>query len=541
MTIAHPFPRFLSILGMVAALLLPVSCTTGTAWTDRMLDVPPLPAQDNVQEPPAAEVRTEPITERSASAEALSITLSEAILLCLENNAALVVERLNPPLQQTFEDQERAIFDPEINAEISVGREKGERLARSGSNTEAFTNDMIEGVISLQQYFPTGTRVAIEAHTQIEDASLYSETFYSSRLGMTVTQALLRGYGTQVNRVQLQQARLDSRMSEYELRGFTASLVAELEQTYWDYALAQRQIEIVEASLAVARQQQDETEELINIGRLARAELSAVQAEVAAEEQALIEARAKKDTMRLQLLRLLNPKGAGLWARDVELIHQATLPVIKTESVELHAAVSKRMRPILNEARLQVLRGDLELVKTRNGILPLLDFFLTLGKSGYASSFGESIDNISEDNFDAMAGVRFQYPLKNRDADARHQRALLSREQNQKVLANLTQIVEVDVRRAHIEVNRTQQQIAATSVTRKFDEEKFRTETEKLRVGKSTSFLVAQAQRDLLSSRIREVQALTNYLKALINLYLLDGSLLERRGIAAPGREPVEL
>jgi outer membrane protein TolC len=97
------------------------------------------------------------------------------------------------------------------------------------------------------------------------------------------------------------------------------------------------------------------------------------------------------------------------------------------------------------------------------------------------------------------------------------------------------------VRTAYIEVNRTKQQITATKITRQFNEEKLRTETEKLRVGKSTSFLVAQAQRDLLVSRIDEVRALANYLKALIDLYLQDGSLLERRGIAAPGREPVKL
>ena len=92
-----------------------------------------------------------------------------------------------------------------------------------------------------------------------------------------------------------------------------------------------------------------------------------------------------------------------------------------------------------------------------------------------------------------------------------------------------------------IEVNLAKQQIAASSVNRRFDEEKLRTETEKLRVGKSTSFLVAQAQRDLLVSRIAEVQALANYLKALIDLYRQDGSLLERRRISAPGRKPVKL
>ena len=101
--------------------------------------------------------------------------------------------------------------------------------------------------------------------------------------------------------------------------------------------------------------------------------------------------------------------------------------------------------------------------------------------------------------------------------------------------------MEVDVRSAYIEVNRAKQQIVASSATRMFNEENFRTESEKLRVGKSTSFLAAQAQRDLLVSRIAEVRALANYLKALIDLYRQDGSLIERRGIAAPGREPVRL
>ncbi|NLF16542.1 MAG: TolC family protein, partial [Lentisphaerae bacterium] len=51
-------------------------------------------------------------------------------------------------------------------------------------------------------------------------------------------------------------------------------------------------------------------------------------------------------------------------------------------------------------------------------------------------------------------------------------------------------------------------------------------------VGKSTSFLVAQAQRDLLASQIVEVEAVVNLLHALTTLYRLESSLLERRGIA---------
>jgi outer membrane protein TolC len=541
MRFANGLYRPLGVLGLCGLLLVLASCTLVEERIDHAAGGPNVPADTAVQMQLEANEEPEKIAPPSVPPGTLKVSITDAILLSLENNRSLVVQRLNPSIQQTFEDQERAVFDPVTNAEIAAGRVEGERLSRSGSETEDFTTDVADGVISLEQFFPTGTTVALEGSTRMNDSSLYDDRFYATRLGMTVSQALLRGYGSDVNLVRLQQARLDTRMTEYELRGFTEFLVAEVERTYWDYALARRQIEIVEESLKVARQQLNETNELITVGRLAKSELAAVQAEVAIQEQALIEARANKESMRLQLLRQLNPAGPGLWQREIDLIHQPTLPDIKLDDVELHVAVSMRMRPILNEARLKIVRGDLELVRTQNGLLPLMDLFITLGKSGYANSFGESIRNINEDSYDALGGIRFQYPVFNRDANARHRKALLSREQAEKALKNLSQLVEVDVRTVYIEVTRTKQQIAASSVTRKFDEEKFRIETEKLRVGKSTSFVVAQAQRDLLVSRIAEVRALANYLKALVDLYRQDGSLLERRGIAAPGREPVKL
>jgi len=497
---------------------------------------PPVPLVPLVEAP--APKSTPPDPTATPAAGPLTLTVGQAVGLCLENNRALAVQRLNPQIQQTFEQEARARFDPLLGADIWAGREKGENLARAGSQTEDFTIDHVQGGISLAQYFPTGTQVALEAGSEMEDSSLYAESFYGSRLGLSLTQSLLRGLGPAVNWVELRQARLDTAMSAYELRGYTEALVADLENTYWEYAQARRQIEIVEESLKVVRQQLGETRELIAVGRLARAELAAVQAEVASQEQALIETRANAEALRLQLLRLLNPAGPDIWQREVDLVHQPTLPDIPLEAVELHVAVALRLRPLLNQARLEIQRGDLELIRTKNGLLPLMDLFVTLGKSGYADAFGRSIEAIDGDRYDALAGLRFEFPLLNREAKARHRRALLTREQSDTVLANLSQLVEVDVRTAHIQVDRTHQQIAASSVTRMYNEEKLRIETERLRVGSSTSFQVAQAQRDLLSSRIAEVRALVNYIKALTELYRQDGSLLERRGIAAPGLEP---
>jgi outer membrane protein TolC len=320
MMYARYYYHLLEFLALCGILLVSASCTLVEKQVDRTAGRPDVPADTVVQMGLESAEQPEEIAPLTVPPGPLKVTLTEAILLCLENNRSLVVQRLNPLIQQTLEDQERAVFDPATNAEVSAGRVKGERLARSGSKTEDFTTDAAEGIISLEQYFPTGTTVDLEASTQVNDSSLYDDNFYSTRLGMTVTQALLRGFGTDVNLARLQQARLDTRMSEYELRGFTEFLVAEVGRTYWDYALARRQIEIVEESLKVARQQLNETKELIAVGRLAKAELAAVQAEVAAQEQALIEARANKEATRLQLLRLLNPAGPGIWQREVDLV-----------------------------------------------------------------------------------------------------------------------------------------------------------------------------------------------------------------------------
>ena len=495
-------------------------------------------AQDGSE---AAEIKAEmPINMHVPGEATLRITVRDAILMALENNRSLAVERLSPSIQQTFEDQERAVFDPTVEAEISTQRTESERMARSGSGTESLISDVYQGTIALSEFFPTGTSVEADAIATTTDSSLYRDPFSSTRLGLTFTQSLLRGFGTEANLARLRQARLETQITQYELRGFSESLLAEVENAYWDYALSQRQIEIMQESLRLANQQLTETEEMIQIGTMAEAELAAVQAEVATQQQGLINAKSTLESTRLRVLQLLNPPGKNLWDRKVTLVHPPALPEVTLDKVETHVSVAFRMRPELNQAKLDIQQEDLEIVRTKNGLLPRMDLFVALGKTGYADSFSESVSDIRGDSYDVMAGLNLEYPIFNREARAQHRRALFRRDQAEKALENLMQLVELDVRNAYIEVNRTKEQISASTATRDFQEEKLRIETEKFRVGRSTNFFVAQAQRDLLFSRINEVQAVVNYLKALIDFYRLEGSLLERRGIEAPGRDAVD-
>jgi outer membrane protein TolC len=98
-------------------------------------------------------------------------------------------------------------------------------------------------------------------------------------------------------------------------------------------------------------------------------------------------------------------------------------------------------------------------------------------------------------------------------------------------IENLENMVQLDVRLAANEIERTHQQIEASRVTREMEEQTLTAEQERFSVGDTTSLLVAQAQRDLLVSRLAEIEAIVEYRIALVNLFLAEGSLLERRGI----------
>jgi outer membrane protein TolC len=340
---------------------------------------------------------------------------------------------------------------------------------------------------------------------------------------------LLKGFGTGVNLADLRQARLDTAISEYEFTAFAMTLVAEVEKSCWDYELAGAQVDIVHESLRLAEQQLNETRERIRIGKIAAVERAAAEAEVALRREAVINAESDITTARLRLLRLLNTPASNLWNRALEIRIPRNLPAPSPDAPEDHVQLALTLRPDLNEARLALQRNELEVVKTRNGLLPKLDFFITLGQTGYADSFPESVG--SDNGHDLTVGLLAQYPLGARSERVAHRRAMLSREQAGYAVENLSQLVQVDVRTAYVEMRRAEEQVAATRATRRLQEENLRAETEKYRIGKSTSLLVARAQRDYVQSQINEAQAMVNSFKNAVDLYRLDGSLLERRGL----------
>lgn len=460
----------------------------------------------------------------------LEVTIQQALVGSLSRNRELRVRHLGPELTATAIDRQLAAFDPTVSAQITT-----DRVIKPGTTARSDGSNAVAVSAGIGQTFATGTTVSVDGTTARKKSDTNDDASVVTRGGLTINQALLQGASIDANLAAVHQAHIDVDISRYELRGFTMALVATVEQTYWDYALSEQQVDITQRAWDIACQQLDKVKGFIAAGKLAGVELAAAEAEVAVRNGYLIEARSQREQSRLQLLVLLEPEGSAPMERTVTLLDKPFIPDITLADVQTHIAVALRQRPDLNQARLQVTRGDLDVVRTRNGVLPRLDLFATLGRSGYASSFNGSLPGDDGHGWDAELGARFSYTLGNRDANASRRRALLSREQLDAALANQERLVEIDVRSAYSELQRAREQITATAATTRAQITKAQTELEKFNHDKSTALLVAQAERDALAARIDEVRAVVRYLKDLVDLYRLDGSLLERRGLSVPG------
>ncbi len=470
----------------------------------------------------------------------LLLTLEEAVTSALENHAGLRAERLQPAIQDTFVAQEQAVFDPALFAEVETGRDRSVRQLDQIGVTDEVVSTRRSGEVGLRQELPTGTELTLSVRSQRSDSNRVDQAQYTARGGVTLTQALLRGGRIESNRVRLEQAGLDVRASEHELRGYVEELLNDVEARYWDLVLAGQRVGIFEEALEVAERQLAETRGRIRAGDLPETEEVSARAEVALRRQGLIDARSDRAVAQDALARRIHGQG-GLWDTRLEPVSEPELERYSLEPMETWVALARHHRPDLNETRVRARRDELELVRTRNGLLPRLDFFVTLGQSGYADSLASSATGDGGSGYDLAAGLEFELPIGQRAAQAEHRRARLTRQQVHETLANLEQLAVEDVRAAWFEAARLREQINAREETVKLQEEQLRVEKARFRAGTGTALALARAQRDLLESRLERTDSIVAFRQARTALLQASGTLLHHRGIEAPGGEPEPL
>jgi outer membrane protein TolC len=341
-------------------------------------------------------------------------------------------------------------------------------------------------------------------------------------------------------------------MSEWTFYRTVQDTIYSATQAYWTLAYSIENLKVQRASLKLAQDFLNMTQRQVEIGQLAPMDAISAQSEVATREASILaaEASVKSSEDQIKMLLAMTP--------DEEKAALSIVPVdqpkYELRSVDLDQAMATAMdkRPDLKVSKINLKNSDLNLMYTKNQMLPSLNLSAGWQSPGLSGTqilyngnplFGQVIGSVPGGVSNALMDTfAFKYPnwnigltlninLSNMLSRANMALAQVGLKQAMLNLQN-TQIQAVlELRNAVRNLQTTYKQVQAFRVARDLAEKKLAAEEEKLRVGLSTNYVVLQYQRDLTTARVSELQAIINYNLAQAGLDRSMGTSLELRNI----------
>ncbi len=462
----------------------------------------------------------------------LTLSIREAVTLALARNFDITIEAYNPRIRENVIVEEDSVFDLAVTSEVKTTKEHLDTASGLFSGGGQITSSEQEANAGVEQKIITGAEYSLLFKAFRENSSSRQKNInpdYETQLEFSITQPLLKNFGIDVNKADIRIASFDRDQSLLAYKDRVISVINDIEQAYWDLVFAIANLEFRRKSLELAKDLLRRNRIQVEVGTLAPIEILEAEATVAAREEDVIVAERQVKDQEDALKKLLNvADSVSSWnlritPRDKPIFHTVDLDEMKSTMNAI------QRRADLETARLEIEKTKVRLKKERQNLLPQLDLSASAANQGVESSFGKAVDRQSGNKgYILSGGLSFRFPLGNRDAKAKLDKARLQFLQANTVFSQTEQSVIEEVRRAIRRARSEQKRIEATRVARRLAEERLDSQEKKLKVGLSTSRDVLEDQESLANALSNEVQSLVNYNKSLAQLGRVTYSTLQR-------------
>jgi len=482
----------------------------------------------------------------AAPSDTRKISLDEAIKIALEHNLDVQIERINPEISRYSLSFAYAGWDPVLTASgqhdfrLSPGGFDAQNRPFQGSETDANTFR-----VGLSGLLPTGLTYDLsgnltDAYGTRPDALGIRGRFENTdgQAGaVTLRQPLLRNFWIDSTRMNIAVNKKLLKISELGLSQQIMNTVTSVELAYYDLVFAQENVKVQEKALQLADQLLRENKKRVEVGALAPLDEKQAESQAAARRADLLSANRLLAAQQNVLKNLLSDKYTEWQEVSLEPAEALAAP---PPLLNLQDSWQKGMsqRPDLLQARVDLERQQIVLRYDHNQLFPQLDLIGSYGHLASASyppaspelpEFSTALGQIREGKYPYYSyGAAITWPLSNRAARQTYKISKAQQRQLLLRLKKLEQTIMVDIEDAVKLAQTNFERVDATKQARLYAEAALDAEQKKLENGKSTSFQVLFLQRDLTQARSAEIQALTEYNRALSQLSLKEGNTIER-------------
>jgi outer membrane protein TolC len=501
----------------------------------------------------------------ASGAEPLPLTLEDAIARALEQNEGILIERAGRDAAAAAIEGAGGAYDPYLGVSAAYRRSvQPVNSAFSGApeGEPAPTNEELDGSASVSQLLKSGGEVTLHttsSRAETNGAFGLLSPFYASELGVELRQPLLRDRSVDAARLTMRVAAADRDRAVASLEREVSETVAAVERAYWNLLSAHRMVEVGEETVALAKEQLEQTGHRIESGVAPETEISQPQAELERRRGDLLASREvlARAENALKFLILGDDEGA-LWSRSIQLLTEVDIkPRDVDTAAEMERALAERSELAVAEAAVERRRAESKFATDR--LRPSLDLVISYDRYGLTGSknaaasaipgleaevppeftggWGSSFGALGDGDFDdRRIALELGLPIGNQAARAN---AEIARQTELVAAAELSRFrkqIRAEVLDAAAGVETTRGRIEAARAARQAAEVQLSSERERYDVGLSTNFLVLTRQNDLAGARLTEIEAQTDYLTARAELARATGSLLRDRGIEVDER-----
>jgi outer membrane protein TolC len=453
----------------------------------------------------------------------LRLTLEQAVRAAVIGNLRVQSTRLSLDSARLGVPTAEAAFTPNLTLNASrSGAEVSARGVPAGSQTTLSTN---LGA-SITNKFITGTNVTLGTTATRADSTPADQSS-TSGMTLTVSQPLLRGFGLDVNRAGIDQAKNNLEIAIRELESRLADVVTGVEGAYLDLLLAIEDRKVREFALERAKEQQEINRFLIEVGRLPARELVAAESAVSSAELEVVVAQNAVENARRALLRQLNVDPVDVVPADP----LSFTPVVVDQPLSLETAL--RRRPELARSRIAVENARIGVMTAKNNALYDLNLNASVGSTGAGSTtLSQTLQRLTDYKDTTWnVGATLTIPLDNaanRNAFLAAQNGLKQAELDFKD-TELTIRLDLDNAFKTLQINAGRVGEAQRGL--KLAEDRLETETVKFREGRSNNTDIINARRDLVTAQSGYLQAVVAYQKSRLSLEQARGTALDRWNI----------
>src|SRR5277367_1369529 len=456
-------------------------------------------------------------------------------------------------------------MDPSVTGTVQLQRSSTQELNPLFSGSSKLNQNTNIYNFAYNQGFITGTALTVGFNNSYTTSNSIFNTYspaYQTTFNAQVTQHLLQGFGWGINGRFIVQTKNNRRIADSAFRQQLLFTINQVEQIYWGLVSAYEDLQSKNRALEQSTRLLEDDKKALEIGTMAPLDVVSANSQVETDKQAVIASQSNLEYQQLLMKQAI--------ARSLEDPTLANAPVIPTDRISLIELPEERRTaddlvrqadansPTIEQSTLTLKNDELTLKGAKSGMLPTLDVYGFYGASALGGSqnpncinfgatgetqcppgqypsvgYGNTFENLyNSSGPDKGVGFNLSVPIRNRFAQAVHERSELEYRQAQMRLQQLYVQTRMNVVNAQFALTNDRASVQSAVATRDYDRQSLDAELKKLHLGASTTALVLQQQRALATAESSVISSTAKYAIDRASLAQILASTLDRYGIS---------